>query len=56
LLKQDNQHNRNSSLPKKKKIAHENVILEKSFKFALKIIEYSELLEETKNMLLPDKF
>jgi len=36
----------------KKKMARENVILEKSFKFALKIIEYSELLEENKKYVI----
>ncbi len=30
----------------------ENVIVEKSFKFALKIIEYSELLEENKKYVI----
>ena len=33
-------------------MAHENVILEKSFEFALKIIEYSELLEENKKYVI----
>jgi len=30
----------------------ENVIVEKSFRFALKIIEYSELLEENKKYVI----
>jgi len=33
-------------------MGNENVIVEKSFKFALKIIEYSELLEENKKHVI----
>jgi four helix bundle protein len=33
-------------------MGNENVILEKSFRFALKIIEYSELLEENKKYVI----
>jgi four helix bundle protein len=33
-------------------MGNENVIVEKSFRFALKIIEYSELLEESKKYVI----
>jgi len=33
-------------------MAQENIIVEKSFSFALKIIEYSELLEENKKYII----
>ena len=33
-------------------MANENVILEKSFSFALKIIAYSEILEENKKYVI----
>jgi four helix bundle protein len=33
-------------------MAYENVIVEKSFKFALQIVEFSELLEENKKYVI----
>jgi len=33
-------------------MGNENVIVEKSFRFALKIIEFSELLEESKKYVI----